>query len=95
MKRCLNLAAVIFVMASFVIGALAYVFSSGSHRAVGILLLACGAVAALAAPNVVDGHRLVHQRFAALPRAPGLRPVAVVLWGCAIAILGTLVLIRG
>jgi hypothetical protein len=95
MKGSLNIAATIFVAVSFVAAALAYVFSLGNHRILGAVLFACGAVAALAAPNVIEGHRLVHQRFAALPQAPRLRPIAVALWGCAVAIIGLILLVRG
>jgi hypothetical protein len=61
---------------------------------VGALLLACGAVSALAAQQVVEGHRILHERFA-LPRPLGPRPLTVGLWGCGLALLGIVVLLRG
>ena len=90
----MNVAALVFVVTTFLLAALLYVLALSSHHVVGTLLLACGAVSALAAQRVVEGHRILHERFS-LPRPLGPRPLAVVLWGCGIAILGIVVLFRG
>jgi len=91
MKSYLNVTALVFVVATLLLAALIYVLALGSHHVVGVLLLACGAVSAIAAPQVVEGHRLLHERFS-LARPLGPRSLTVVLWGCGIAILGIFML---
>ena len=90
----MNIAALVFVVIAFLLAALLYVFGLGSHHVVGALLLACGVVSALAAQQAIEGHRILHERFG-LPRPLGPRPLAVVLWGCGIALIGIALLFRG